>query len=374
MDVVRINSYNYRNHNRIIKYQSLMMSISINCPHTTTLSTFTCPSLGEDDSVHSVKIICTTCFDLERQSAQLVSQGALSDEHYCMDCGRNPARYNKSLMMAMCDPCRLEQGSNFLQFSFGRVGKDKGRELPNDIFEGRLFLGCQDSAANRDAFTKYGISHVLVCGNGLQRFYEDENSVRYHQLPIDDSLDQNLEIYLPSGVQFIEDAINNGGNVLVHCHAGVSRSASLVIAWIMKRMNCNYHSAYAYVKSRRSKIFPNSHFVSTLQRCWEPSCIKVVDEPPAGKPLELDSDETSDKLSLDSIAPPSVTDGLRSAMKSTAGSIRRFSSDRIDPWEAVDGKSLSHDTTTQGKDENSKMDCDEEEEGDFVLVLKSDEK
>lgn len=346
----------------------------VTCPHPETWSTFSCPSLGEDDQVRTVKVICATCFEEERQAAQILSLGALSDSHFCMDCGRNPARYNKSLMMSICDLCRADQGSNYLQFTFHKIGKDKGQEFPNDIFEGRLFLGSQDSAANREAFSKLGISHVLVCGNGLSRFYEDENFVRYHQLPIDDSLDQNLQIYLPSGVQFIEDAINDGGNVLVHCHAGISRSASLVIAWLMMRMQCDYHTAYAYVKSRRSKIFPNSHFVSTLQSFWQPQC--TLPQEVAGSFLspKVGRSTSGGGLRLDHVASLSVDDGLRSAMKSTANSIRRFSSDRIDPWEMDSKATKSSCKFDDYNKEEEEDDDDDEGDDDFVLVLKSDEK
>lgn len=373
-----------------------MSSFSISCSHSESLSSFSCPSLRDDESVHVVKIVCPACFDQERLSAQAVSLAPLSDEHFCMDCGRNPARYSSNLMMSMCDPCRSEQGNGFMQFQFRKISKNKGREIPNDIYDGRLFLGSQESAANQEVFTRLNVTHVLVCGNGLTRFYEDENAIRYHQLPIDDSLDQNLAIYLASGVQFIDDAIDNGGNVLVHCHAGVSRSASLVIAWIMKRMQCDYHSAYSYVKSRRPIIHPNTNFVSTLQRHWAPRhCVQSSTAPPfstnsnfsfPASPMPLSGQSfndgsslvlsaTPDGLSLEmgmATPPPSVvTDGLRTAMKSTSHSIRRFSSERMDPT----GMNMTYDSEPQDRTRHRNMEeSEDEEDDDFVLVLRSERK
>ena len=50
---------------------------------------------------------------------------------------------------------------------------------------------------------------------------------------MNDSLDQNLLEYLPSAFQFIQGAIDRGEAVLVHCNAGVSRSGSVCVAWLM---------------------------------------------------------------------------------------------------------------------------------------------
>ena len=55
-----------------------------------------------------------------------------------------------------------------------------------------------------------------------------------------------------------------GGRVLVHCHAGVSRSATVCMAYIMKTLNQDLRSAYDFVKSKRSCVSPNLHFMGQL--------------------------------------------------------------------------------------------------------------
>lgn len=66
------------------------------------------------------------------------------------------------------------------------------------------------------------------------------------------------------GYHFINSAIEGGKNVLVHCQAGVSRSASLVIYYIMKKYFVGYEEANQTVKSKRSIINPNESFKSQL--------------------------------------------------------------------------------------------------------------
>jgi protein-tyrosine phosphatase len=58
--------------------------------------------------------------------------------------------------------------------------------------------------------------------------------------------------------------MNKGGKVLVHCFAGVSRSATIVIAYMMQEHGMNYHSAFKFVKSKRPFINPNEGFRTQL--------------------------------------------------------------------------------------------------------------
>ena len=66
--------------------------------------------------------------------------------------------------------------------------------------------------------------------------------------------------------EFIRGAIEGGGQVLVHCFAGVSRSASVVIAYLMRYHNMTYSQACAHVRDRRPWINPNPGFVNQLKR------------------------------------------------------------------------------------------------------------
>jgi protein-tyrosine phosphatase len=56
--------------------------------------------------------------------------------------------------------------------------------------------------------------------------------------------------------------------VLVHCFKGISRSASVVIAYVMRDMKLSYHEDTKIVKQGRSCIWPNSGFVEHLST-WE---------------------------------------------------------------------------------------------------------
>lgn len=65
-------------------------------------------------------------------------------------------------------------------------------------------------------------------------------------------------------IYFPDDCRQTGGHVLIHCHAGVSRSATITIAYILKHTKMTMTDAYKYVKGKRIIISPNFNFMGQL--------------------------------------------------------------------------------------------------------------
>lgn len=67
----------------------------------------------------------------------------------------------------------------------------------------------------------------------------------------------------------ISDSVKKSkGRVLVHCQAGISRSATICLAYLISRHQLRLDEAYEYVKKRRSVISPNFNFMGQLLN-WE---------------------------------------------------------------------------------------------------------
>ena len=66
----------------------------------------------------------------------------------------------------------------------------------------------------------------------------------------------------------IDKVQGNSGKVFIHCKAGVSRSATITIAYLMKKYKLTYEEALMYVRSKRSIICPNAGFVKQLKHYY----------------------------------------------------------------------------------------------------------
>ena len=80
-----------------------------------------------------------------------------------------------------------------------------------------------------------------------------------------DSNTQDIKQYFDETGKFINDAINKKEGVLVHCHAGISRSSSVILAYLIKYLKMNLDKALTFMKSKRDKINPNSGFIKQLE-------------------------------------------------------------------------------------------------------------
>ena len=70
--------------------------------------------------------------------------------------------------------------------------------------------------------------------------------------------------HFESCVAFIREAISGGGGVYVHCFAGISRSPSVVAAYLIKSRGMGASEALDFIKARRPVIDPNDGFRAAL--------------------------------------------------------------------------------------------------------------
>ncbi|XP_074554807.1 dual specificity protein phosphatase 16 [Halichoeres trimaculatus] len=126
-----------------------------------------------------------------------------------------------------------------------------------------LYLGCQRDVLNKDLMQQNDIAYVLNASNTCPKpdFIPESHFLR---VPVNDSFCEKILPWLDRSVEFIEKAKASNARVLVHCLAGISRSATIAIAYIMKRMDMNLDEAYRFVKEKRPTISPNFNFLGQL--------------------------------------------------------------------------------------------------------------
>lgn len=76
----------------------------------------------------------------------------------------------------------------------------------------------------------------------------------------------HVNLFFEQTFQWIDQAVQSGEKILIHCRGGVSRSATLVIAYLMKRCRLPYETVLNYVRAQRPAIEPNRGFRAGLRR------------------------------------------------------------------------------------------------------------
>lgn len=127
-----------------------------------------------------------------------------------------------------------------------------------------LYLGCRKVAACLPGLRQCNVTRILNVTSSIPNQFEGVEGFVYQQIAVEDKLDVDMMQHLPTAFQFIEKARACGEKVLVHCHAGMSRSVTIILAYLMKYYNHTLESAHEYVKQRKSDISPNFSFMGQL--------------------------------------------------------------------------------------------------------------
>jgi protein-tyrosine phosphatase len=205
----------------------------------------------------------------------------------------------ESRVIDYCIPC--------YRTSMIRMSQEKLVFRPNHI-DSHIYLGSARCASSLSILQELNITHVLVVGNGLTCHFPQE--ISYFHIEIEDEENQDIGKHFMKAIYFLEygeyfqcekteknsltipkiafldeefsmcnfpspssfsssvvarSSKKERGNVLVHCYAGVSRSASIVIAYFMHKHKLSLLDAMKLVKSKRSCISPNVGFLLQLK-------------------------------------------------------------------------------------------------------------
>ncbi|KAF9006557.1 protein-tyrosine phosphatase-like protein [Cyathus striatus] len=125
------------------------------------------------------------------------------------------------------------------------------------VIPNRLFLGNIDAARSTRSLQERRITHILsVCTDAIPAELP-ESGITHMRIPVEDVDYADLLIHLPAACHFIDTALRQGGVVLVHCVQGISRSAAVVAAYIMRTQRIN-------ATPLRDQIWPNAGFQEQL--------------------------------------------------------------------------------------------------------------
>lgn len=131
------------------------------------------------------------------------------------------------------------------------------------ILPSRLYLTSLDIATNKSQLEKHKITHIVNASHRPNKYPDD---FTYLTIDINDEPDVDINRFFTRTSRFIHTAILGGGVVLVHCVFGVSRSPTLVIAYLIQKHKMTLPDAWLHVAKRRRCVDPNEGFRRQLQR------------------------------------------------------------------------------------------------------------
>jgi protein-tyrosine phosphatase len=131
--------------------------------------------------------------------------------------------------------------------------------LPN------LLLGDINGAHDLDFLQKHGITHVLSaleCDFSTPELVAQE--VVHMRVLLFDCEDEKISDVFERTTEFIRSALAEGGVVYVHCLMGMSRSPTLVAAYLILEKGMTDGEALEFLHARRSCVDPNAGFRRAL--------------------------------------------------------------------------------------------------------------
>ncbi len=127
----------------------------------------------------------------------------------------------------------------------------------------KLYIGNREAGKSDKLLGIKGIEAVLQIAD---RSYEINDGRIRKYIAIIDEPGQDISKYFKASYKFIDDMIKQDKRILVHCDAGVSRSSTIVIHYLMKKYGFTAKQAYNYVKKQRPCIKPNDGFIHALNK------------------------------------------------------------------------------------------------------------
>ncbi|XP_033329893.1 dual specificity protein phosphatase 19 [Megalopta genalis] len=123
-----------------------------------------------------------------------------------------------------------------------------------------LFLSSQDPVVNIEILQTHNIHSILSIGIDAPLKFD---GIKYYYCDLLDLPEVDVTVSIEKCIKIIDE--NRIENILVHCNAGVSRSPTIVISYLMVYEGLSFDDAYYKVKQVRDCIKPNEGFIKQLR-------------------------------------------------------------------------------------------------------------
>lgn len=161
------------------------------------------------------------------------------------------------------DPDNEENNYHLPHHLFKQLQLRHFRQVCSEVLPGTLFISSYQVASSLEALRRHQITHIVnaaadVCDNCFPEHFS------YMTYYLKDANYEDISVLFYRTLEWIQAAIDSGGRVLVHCREGVSRSATMIVAYLMWRFNLSFDAAHERLRKARPICNPNTGFTCQL--------------------------------------------------------------------------------------------------------------
>ena len=140
----------------------------------------------------------------------------------------------------------------------------KKEEDFNEILTDFLYISGYKTASTASDLQNLKITNIINCSGDLCENLSF-SGIDYLTLNIRDNVSENIECLFFKCINYINEAKEKKGKVLIHCYKGVSRSVSVLISYLIYLNKWTYDEAFDFVQSKRAIANPNIGFYLQLK-------------------------------------------------------------------------------------------------------------
>lgn len=134
-----------------------------------------------------------------------------------------------------------------------------------------IYLGSAFNAASYDLLKELNITLIINATTEISNYYEESNEFTYVRYKLYDNNKNSIKKYLESSFNDIKQhQDSNKGNILIHCFMGASRSASVVLYYLMRTKkhqdgkSYTFDDAMSYLRNKRITVNPTFRLTKDL--------------------------------------------------------------------------------------------------------------
>eukprot|EP00744_Colponema_vietnamica_P028438 GILI01043241.1.p1 GENE.GILI01043241.1~~GILI01043241.1.p1 ORF type:complete len:360 (+),score=99.25 GILI01043241.1:108-1187(+) len=230
----------------------------------------TSPSNGIEEEEEEQMLKCPTCGEDFRLSSLFAHASGCARHHRLLAA----RQYFEDEMKREVDQELIDL------FDFDKYIKEeqysllKAMVVHSEIIPGFLYLASCNALDDEEFLQQKGIKHVLNVAKDVNthKSHFSKLGISVTNFPIDDLESFNIQTYFDQSFALLTDLEARKLPVIVNCAMGVSRSATMVIGYLMHAHGLSLKDAFSIVRERRSVVQPNKGFMKALVRLESKLC------------------------------------------------------------------------------------------------------